>query len=353
MLTVEHTARCWTCGRWEHGRGERRIPITHNHTDGLLRCHEVGRFAFVEQPAPARRRAGGLDPPSGAFAGLVDAEVSGVRDAHESGAADRVGHPASSPFDRGVRSGFDPHAHRQGGDVGGCQVVAAARCHGAVIGDRHPRQRGCREVNLRDLGERLNELLGRSTGVSEQFPTDPAAHVDRVECREWPVGVTDAVGGQPRSLATQRRAKFWAAATERHATGSVDQLVPWVLHRSRRSTGESADRLADQFGVFGVPSRAAQSGRESWPCQLACWWAAGELFFGEHHFPFVFPDGTDSVLTVAAARRRRGDRDFDRGTDREAVLAGSNSARSAMLTRWDEIPGGDTGDRGGDPVGGE
>ena len=28
-------------------------------------------------------------------------------------------------------------------------------------------------------------------------------------------------------------------------------------------------------------------------------------------------------------------------------------ARSAMLTRWDEIPGGDTGDRGGDPVGGE
>ena len=102
-----------------------------------------------------------------------------------------------------------------------------------------------------------------------------------------------------------------------------------------------------------MPSRAAQSGRESWPCQLACWWAAGELFFGEHHFPFVFPDGTDSVLTVAAARRRRGDRDFDRGTDREAVLAGSNSARSAMLTRWDEIPGGDTGDRGGDPVGGE
>ncbi|MBP8210945.1 MAG: hypothetical protein KAY11_15365, partial [Ilumatobacteraceae bacterium] len=139
--------------------------------------------------------------------------------------------------------------------------------------------------------------------------------MNRVECREWPVGVTDAVGGQPRGLATQRWAKFWAAATERHATGGVDQLVPWVLDRSRGSTGESADRLADQFGVLGVPSRAAQSGRKGGPCQFAWGWAAGELFFGEHHFPFVFPDGTDRVLTVPASRRRRGDRDFDRGTD--------------------------------------
>ena len=156
--------------------------------------------------------------------------------------------------------------------------------------------------------------------------------MDRVECREWPVGVTDAVGGQPRSLATQRRAKFRAATSEGNATGSIDQLVPWVLHRSRGSTGESTDRLADQFGVVGVPSGAAQTGRNGGPCQLAWWWAASELLLGEHHFPLVFADGTSRVLTVAAARRRRGDRDFNRGTDREAVLAGTNSARAALLT---------------------
>ena len=45
--------------------------------------------------------------------------------------------------------------------------------------------------------------------------------------------------------------------------------------------------------------------------------------------------------------------DFDWGADWESVLAGTNSARAAVLTRWDEIPGGGPGDRGGDPVGGE
>ena len=126
--------------------------------------------------------------------------------------------------------------------------------------------------------------------------------MDRIECREWPVGVTDAVGGQPSGLATQRRAKFRSATSERHATGRIDQLVPWVLHRSRGSTGESTDRLADQFGVLGVPSRAAQPGRKGGPCQFAWWRAAGELFLGEHHFPFVLPDGTNRVLTIPAAR---------------------------------------------------